>query len=1032
MFDVMRLLHLFLFMQFAISRNILGHLILLMLLLSDLSKAQSGNYRFTHFDIEDGLSQNTVTDILHDNEGYIWFGTQEGLNRFDGYDFRHYKHNPNDSTSISDNYVWSIIEDADGNIWMCTRNGVNMLDKKTGDFTSFSFYKSSTIGVVKLIDNEVWITTYDGEVFRIDPGSITKESSKELNDYLVTIINPDYGFALSIINHSRLDKVVYTSKGIVFLSEEKQRFIPFGFENFPLKNQASMMIESKNGELLVGSTKGIFVFNPASNKLELYSKHFTSSNIQSLALGPKGNLWVATTEGITIIEKVSGEPVNFLPIGENSETLSGETLHVIYKDRNNHIWVSAINKGIFKYEPELDYFKFLTEEHGLGPAPIWTIQQVNDNEYWIGTDAGVTVITLPDGFNFTSNTFAEENIQNIQQLNFEPIQNQRVNTVFVDVQNNRWIGTHGNGLFLLGPNNTLLKSFTFEQGSTHANQITSVTQINREYWITTFNGIFVIDENYRLKERFEKVDSLTNYFFTGFKDSKNHLWFGSNIGLFRYNPSTDSLTHFTYNPDADQSPGFYFVNNILEAGDKKFWLGTFGGGIDLFDPETITYQNFDEEDGLANNVVSSLEIDSNGNLWMGTNKGISRFDTQNRTFVNFDTRNGIIFNEAAINASYKNKKGELFFGTANGLVIFHPDSISTSVPLNKPTLTSFLINYEKERSISNEHGLIDIYPDDKVLSFEFATLNPKSPNQITYEFMIEGIDEHWIQTPASKRTATYSTLPYGENLFKVRARNMYGTLSGETTVLLDVQRPFWLTWWFLSFGVILFMVVAALSSRTFYKQRMRRKLQSLEIAEKVHEERERISRDLHDTIGSQLTHIISSLDNITYQEKLDNDDRSKLEDLSDFARTTMQFLRETIWVISKNVISIGEFTDRISDYCDKIADLEGIFISARCESAGSYLLHPATSMNLLRITQEGVTNSIKHANASIIQVVIIENESHISLKISDNGSGFDTAHSQDRYGIKNMEIRARELKGGFDIVSSESGTTIEVTVPKLN
>ncbi|MBO6523520.1 MAG: hypothetical protein JJ971_06840 [Balneolaceae bacterium] len=1021
-------------MQFAISRNILGHLILFTLLLPDLSKAQSGNYRFTHFDIEDGLSQNTVTDILHDSEGYIWFGTQEGLNRFDGYEFRHYKHQKDDSTSISDNYVWSMIEDADGNLWMCTRNGINLFNKKTVSFTTFSFYKASTLGNVKRIDNLVWITAYDGEVFRIDPSTITSESSKELNDYLFITINKEYGFPFSILDHSTLGKVVYTHTGIVFFSDEDQQFIPLGFENLPLRNQGSMIIEGKNGELLIGTNQGIFILNKATNTLELYSDHLSPSLIRSLAFGPRGNLWVATNTGITILDMETREPVTFSPLGENTETLSDEVLHEIYKDRNNHMWVSAENKGVFKYQPEQDRFKFLNRNSGLNSSLVWSIQQINDNEYWIGTNEGITIVRLKDGLKFTSRTFAPASIESIRQLNINDIKTERINSIFVDEQDNRWIGTHGKGLLLLDKNNTLLKIFSFEEGAVHANQITSITPFNNEYWITTFDGIFVIDSNHNLEGRFEKTDPITNYFFSGFKDSKENIWIGSNIGFFRYNSSSDSLTHFTYNPDAEQSPGFYFVNNIIKAkgDDEKFWLGTFGGGLDLFNSETITYQNFDEEQGLANNVVSTLELDKNENVWLGTNRGLSRFNATTKTFSNFDNRNGIIFNESAINASYQNNEGELFFGTADGLVIFHPDSIPFTAPISKPTLTNFFINYNETQLRPDEKNTIDIFPQDKVLSFEFASLNTKKPHQTVYEFMIEGIDDRWNETSSTRRTATYSTLPYGENIFKVRAKNLFGDVSEITSITLKVHRPFWLTWWFLGLVSALILFVFLFIMRAFYKHRMNVKLRKLEVAEKLHEERERISRDLHDTVGSQITHIISSLDNITYQKNLTNTERAKLEDLSDFARTTMQFLRETIWVINKDIISITEFADRISDYCDKIADLEGIFISVKSSSEGSYLIHPITSMNLLRIIQEGITNSIKHTEASIIQVVISENDREISLKISDNGSGFDLSEKKGHHGIKNMKARAQEFKGAFNIESSESGTSIIVTVPKLN
>ncbi len=1002
-------------------------LISLFLFLPDLATGQ--DYRFTHYDIEDGLSQNTVTDIFHDSEGYLWFGTQDGLNRFDGYEFSHYKHIRGDSASISDNYVWSITEDTFGNLWMCTRNGINRFDKNSQSFTSFELSVSSILSSIRIIDDVVWGVVNDGNIYRIPLNASPNILTNTIDDYLYTSLPEEFGFLQSIINHSNFGKIVLSNKGIILLDEDSSNFIATGVESFPLRSQHSMMIETKNEELYVGTSEGLFVYNHQAKKLDLTYPEL-GFQIRSIEYGPRQKLWVATADGIKILDEESVHVTGITPFNETAtQDLTSADIHVIYKDHNETLWIGVDNKGLYKYDPAQEQFKFISQNTGLQSPIVWSIKQLEEDEYWIGTSDGISKIKLKPGVSFTSNVFARENLEEIAPLNVPEIRNKRINVIFSDENNTHWIGTHGDGIYLLNQNNIVKKHITFENEEVYSNQITSVVNLDGEFWVTTFGGIFLVDADYNFKERLSLPEHFSQYFFEVIKDSEQNLWLGSNNGFYRYETETRSFTLFPFS-DTGKSPGFNFVNQIEENSDNTFWLATFGGGIDLFNPNSGTFKNYGEGEGLANNVVASIETDSKENVWIATNKGLSHFNLEHESFINFDSHNGIIFDEMAINASYQNEDGELFFGTANGLVIFNPDSISSPKNISAPVITKFEINYEDARQWQPGFESIRISPEDKVISFEFASLNQPNPHQMVYEFMVEGIDQYWIQTPASKRTATYSTLPYGENLFKVRVRNQFGVTSSETIIKLDALRPFWLSWWFLLTIIILVFAIVAGSIRAYYIHRLRMRLRKHEITEKVHEERERISRDLHDTVGTQLTHIISSLDNITYQSNLDKEEKQTLETLSDFARTTMQFLRETIWVINKNTIGIGEFIDRISDYTGKISSLENISISVVDKTFSSYLLHQFISMNLLRIIQEGIANSVKHSQATNLDIVFNEQANMFELTISDNGKGFEAIQQEGHYGLKNIHSRIIELEGTFEVESSAEGTTLHLCFPK--
>ncbi len=986
---------------------------------------QSSQYRFNHLDVTSGLSQNTINDIFQDSEGYLWVATQDGLNRYDGYEIRQYVPDRSDSSSISDNFLWNITEDKFGGIWVCSRNAVNRLDKRSGKFQKLltDLSESPTSVVHKAGLSYILV----GEKVH----SIPSNKVNKLQDSLKSV--PSLGLSTNGLNPFSIKThgehlLLFTGAGVLLVSQENEELIPMEISPGSFVTGDNQVMEISDQRFLIGTTKGIYVFDLNSKRVAPFLHDTFQETVYAFSKGPQGYLWLSTKDGIRILDIEKGVLKDFSPKGVKSEILSTEVIFSIYKTTNNMVWVGTSNNGLYSYDPALDKFKYLDTNGGLSSSMIWSIAQVDENEYWLGTDNGVNILRKKPGLSWTGSSFLNEGLESVKPLKMEGVQGERINMIFVDDVGNKWLSVHSKGLFILDPTNRLVKKIVFNQGDVVSNQITSVIKLGQEYWVTTFNGIFIVNKLFETEERFLREELEAQYFFKAYLDSENNIWLGTNNGFYKYEVRNDRFTHFPYQANSSNSPGFYFVNDFEEAQDGSMWLATFGGGFDSFNEKDQAYYHFDNEQGLANNVISSLIKDKRGNLWLGTNRGISRFDPKDTSIVNFDVSNGLVFNETAINARYRNTEGELFFGTAGGLVVFHPDSLAANEPAQRPKFTGVKINYEDVSIAVQDGGSINLFPKDKVLSLEFATLAFRNAQKLIYEFKIDGIDDHWVVTDASNRRATYSTLPFGTHSFQVRARDFYGGTSQVASISLIVHPPLWLSWWFI-IALIAFVILSIVAiSRAYYRNKLKVRLRDVELKQQIQTERERISRDLHDNVGSQITHIISSLDNISYQHRETTAVKTKLNDLGDFTRSTLRFLRETIWVINKNAIRLSEFAEKAQDYGNKMC--ENIETGFSIEKSGEdVVLNPTMTMNLFRVFQEGINNAIKHAEATEIEVKIQGDSHEMKLWIQDNGKGFDGNHKQGHYGLGNMKDRVEEMKGQFEILSSAKGTVVKIQVP---
>ncbi len=980
-------------------------------------------YRMDHFGIKDGLSQNTVNCILKDSEGYYWFGTQDGLNRYDGYTVKVFRNERGDSASLSDNFVLSIAEDDWGNLWVGTRNGLNHYNKKTNVFTRvWSDQKERTD--FHCTTKSLLKDGYGNILFRsarLPFGRIEHADAKEPPFSITADVGKtfftmhDAGYALGSAKDSMCR--LFTVRGGQ-LWEGK----------LPVAGRLSLAASGK--KVFMDHGTGIFLLE--HEKLKEVFPGTKGKRVTTLFCDSRKNLWIGTTDGLYVSRNAEEEPILLAHNDEDSYSLSSSAIESIYEDPDGLMWFGTSEGGVNIYDPQKEVFGFL--HHGtnvsISSNPVWGIQQ-SGNELLIGTGGGLNKLQLENPYIDLKKNISVEVWEENKTLD------KFITCVTRDKENNIWLGTRNQGVVVY---EVAKKSWSYLNKSNSSIRSGTVDHIfcdgDGEMWISTQAGLYrYFPKTKEILSYFpdpvNKTGIPSGYVISTYQDKKGVIWISSTGGITRYDKADKKFKNYTSIPGDTTSLGYNMATSSFEDTKGRFWVSTLGGGFCLMDREKGTFRSFTKRQGLANDVVYGALEDGKGFLWICTNGGLSRFDPDNFTCINYTIKDGILSNEFTQNAFFKNEAGQLLFGTPHGMLFFHPDSIRYAEKTIPIMLTGLKINY-KDVTPGKE---IDLLYEDKTIAFEFAAGDMRLQDKIRYAFKLEGFDAQWNETAPSARIASYSSLPFGDYIFKVRVRAGSGSWQEEQfAISLHVIAPFWMRPWFIVLEVLFGFALLAAVVKYYAQRKLKEKLREAEIQHKLQLERERISRDLHDHVGSNLTYIISSLDNLNDRvEKLPvGQTQVKIESLGEFTRSTMQQLRETIWVINKESVSVNEFKEKIREHLSKMLGSNGAMeFSLVASGNAEILLKPSLAIHLFRIVQEAVNNSIKHSSATDLSVDIHCEGGAISVMIKDNGKGFNCGEAfSGHYGLVNMRARAEEIGGELILDSAlNRGTLVKLVIP---
>jgi ligand-binding sensor domain-containing protein/signal transduction histidine kinase len=1018
---------------------------------------QTPSLRFDHLSLEQGLSQSTVNAIVQDALGFMWFGTQDGLNRFDGYNVVTYKHNPDDASSISDNGIWCMLRDRSGDLWIGTmRGGLNQYSSMTDKFVSFKHdpmdpHSISENNVVSLFEDShgmLWVGTSSKGLDRFDRQKkqfhhyrYDSNEPQSLVDSTVLCIGEDTKNNLWIGTWSGLYKLPLGGS-VDPPSNQFNRYKQVDGDVSSLSgNNVRTLFVDHTGTLWVGILgRGLNRYVERTDDFKHYRStsevpHSLSSDLVfSLFEDVRGNLWIGTQDGgLNLYNRTLDDFTVFRHDSNTPSSLNNDIIAAIYEDHTGVLWIGTGAGGVNWHDPKKNRFTHVRDDQGnpsdLEGNDVWAITEDGEGDLWVGTYGEGVNRYVHEKNKFVHYKHLQNGPGSLSSDNILSLCTSRDGTI--------WVGTEGGGLNKFDRSRDGFVVFRKDQDRTNSlggDEVTRILEDSEGYmWIGT-NG-FGVDRFDRQKNVFVHYRPQENdagslggtSVMAIFEDKEGFVWIGTwGGGVSRYDRKTDSFVRFQNDPDDPRSLNNNTVLSLYEDGEGALWVGTYGGGLNRFDRNTRTFTHYTESDGLPNNVIYGILPDTKGNLWLSTNKGVSRFSLANRTFKNYDAKDGLQGNEFNQGAYYRSRSGRLFLGGINGFNVFFPDSIRDNADIPPVVLTSFRVfdtPLHVPQSIAATTSL-HLSHDQNFFSIEFVALSFTSPEKNTYAYMLEGLDGKWVNA-GTRRYASYTNLDPGNYTLRVKGSNNDGVWNEQgVTVSITITPPYWKTWWFR------LLLLAAVSGILFlmYRYRVRKLLEIERI-------RASIATDLHDDIGSTLTEIalfsdvgIREIRSLIPGKPVSGSEVEKvttlLEEIGRTSRTLIDSMNDIVWAIDPKNDSFEYLLLRMKTHAARMMEAKGINYDIEIPAELSELKLPlGFRRRFFLIFKEAINNIIKHAHPTKVLLTIKTEENLLVMTIMDNGVGFDTRTADSGNGLRNMQGRASALGGSLSIASTLAGGT---------
>ncbi|MGB5530535.1 MAG: two-component regulator propeller domain-containing protein [Ignavibacteriaceae bacterium] len=791
---------------------------------------------------EDGLSNSYVNCLLQDSFGFIWFGTDDGLNRYDGYKIKVYRNNPDDSTSISDNIIWALFEDGSGYIWVGTKGG--KLNKYNPFLDRFEHWDMDSNATAELIitfifednNNFIWIGTYRDGLYRLnqtqnkfDHWGNNSDSIKVLSGNFVTSVLEDNYKNIWVATYDGLDKYTPDNTEKPFTKFYKNSGNTDTLSNNPIWYLSKSSFYKNS--IWIGNLNGLTKFDPMNEEFSQVTlpKSFNlqfGSSVSSIVEENNPNekiLWIGTYGGLVRNNLTTGVNQRFVKAEKNLSGLLSNQVNDLIIDKSGVIWIATDN-GLNFYSPKHSKFNFQSsqffspeESSGILNDNIRAITQTDNETVWFGTDEGLT------GINNIKESFSLFNNPELISLN--------IWSLYSGNSGNLWIGTYGQGLKELDIKTNKLKSWNVRNPEFNALAFDYVMTIlqdaNGMIWIGFWGGGLArlnpsnSEIEYWRNEISDPRSLSFNDVWMLYQDRKGRIWIGTNGGgldLFDY--ETNNFYHWrseTKNKSSLSSNNIYSICESISgnrSGDQTIlWIGTANGlnkfvikndsGSSNNSELEVKIASYTVSNGLPDNAIESILEDENGNLWLGTSSGISFFNVEKETFINYNSADGLNGSPTNSSSAFMTKDGLMLFGCTKGLNYFYPDKIKQSTFSPPVVITDFEIfnqpagskNLSSLNSAIFNSKEVTLSYNQNDFSFQFTSLDYNAPELNQYAYMLEGFDDEWIFS-GTRRFVTYTNLDAGEYIFRVKATNSDGVWNETDTHLsIIINPPFWETWW---------------------------------------------------------------------------------------------------------------------------------------------------------------------------------------------------------------------------------------------
>lgn len=1029
----------------------------------------SAHIRFERIDVPDGLSQSVVTCILQDRQGFIWIGTQDGLNRFDGNTFKIFRPSSDAFSSINDRWINTLFQDDQGALWIGTRlGGLNRYDPATGKFTYFTH---DVENVSSLISNQIqvvfedsrgrlWVGTAEG-LERYSPAGNSFEHinfnvlpSSELSSDNITSIYEDSSKSLWI-------GTAYA--GLNRFDESSGEFINYSMnseEPFKLTSNAIRSIqEDSNGTLWVGTDNGLNLIYPETGTVTHFQHAarnpatLAGNSVKVIFIDQQGFVWVGTNLGLDRYDYTSRSFIHYNNDPGMQDSLSSNNISAINQSSDGVIWIGTSGSGLNKYYRGQDRFKYFrynaTDPEGLSGNVVRDINIDDNGNVWIATlDGGLDRLTLRNG--------------SVTRYLHDPdlptsLASNEVWSVLTDSNGTLWVGTSA-GLDMLAPGTSEFVHYSHipgDQGSLVGAPVYYILESDPlNLWLGTEYGLELFDRIHKTFTHFqndpEDAYSISgNVIETIYKDRSGIIWIGTfNEGLNRYNTETGQFARYVHDPADPQSLSNNSILSIFQDSRGTLWIGTDGGGLNRLNIATGGFDHFGESRGLPNNVIYGIEEDEQGFLWLSTNHGISRFDPQSGISIrNYTVTDGLQGNEFSPSAVAKDGDGFLYFGGVNGLTVFNPALISDSPFIPTVVLLSITQDGMPLYSDTAPEMLQEItlkWPLNG-FEFEYAALSYAQPGKNQYAYILENFDADWQQV-GERHDGRYTNLPGGDYLLRIKASNQDGVWN-ETgiSIRILVVPPFWQTVWFrvtliagsitLALSAYWLRIKGIQANNRELERQVRDRTQEIEkLFEKtkelaVVEERNRLARELHDSAKQKAFAALAQLG--TANGIVKKDPRAAKSHLDEAENLVYQVIEELTFLIQEMYPVTLKERGLAATLREYVFEWENrTDIQAKLHIENDRRLRLDIEQSIFRVIQEALSNVSRHSRADKVEVVLSYKADTLMVKIADNGCGFDPQEKPTGVGLRSIRERIESLSGTVKIDTlPDCGTSLTVELP---
>ena len=760
------------------------------------------SFNFKNITIEDGLSQSTVETIYQDSKGYIWIGTNDGLDRYNGYEFKHYKHDKYDKNSIANNYIVDIIEDKNGYIWVSTIGGLSRINPDKDEIKNYyskedsgNLSNSNLWQLLCTKDNRLIASTIDGlNVYDKNKDKFTRILYKEgelPSQYI-------YSLEEDINGHIW----VGTDNGLVEL--DKDLNIVKSYQDAIGDSDVYNVYDDSKGNIWVCTLdNGLFKINLDDKSVENYKNNnskisIPSNNVRDIISDSEGKLWIATDKGLCTFDYEREEFITYNKKSYQSNSLIDDEIFCLLKDSSGLIWIGTYS-GISRFNPNSNFTHFKLdpyEDNSISGNVIHGIYEDDDKTLWIGTnESGVNII----------------NGESIKHLNKE--NSNIVSDLIEDItgfKNYIFIGTN-EGLSVLVKNDKTVKNYTITNYTTKdglpSNKIRSLFIDSKGYlWIGTNKGLAILDiNNNKIIDVTYILDEMgvsDKFIRAVYEDSKGNYYIGCFLegGLIKINPNTKEYKIYKNIENDDSSISNNSIRYINEDLYGNILVGT-SHGINILNLSTDKFNHYTEKDGLINNTIYGILVDKNNGIWMSTNAGISKLSTEDDTFKNFTITDGLQSNEFNGRACFKSKDGNMYFGGINGFNVFNSQDIELSTFEPKVIFDNFEINGTNKKDISN----IKFKSNENNIKINFFTNDYKNTKTTQYYYKLEGLENEWNMT--NSNSLVFVNLGSGDYTLKIKTITQHGVMSDESSVHFTINPPIWRS----NYAICIYLILIIIS-----------------------------------------------------------------------------------------------------------------------------------------------------------------------------------------------------------------------------